>query len=589
MSESVAETVRLLLLSREYPAALAAARATGQAPGVQSRLERMCLARMGRYTEAALAGQAVVASGAAEPEDRFRLAEILLRQSRGADALEHGLAALLARPDEARYVVPVVQAVLLDPLLEPLLDRALARLGGSGIAPQRQAGPGVNLPVDLPHYRPYEGPHPWVMGLVKAAPEIEFCRARPHVEDLAAAIRAHLPRAFDLVAQLCRIHPLVTRTDAAAYVASRFPSCLYGVDGAAIDLLPFVPMSLAERPFVTVFDVVGNLFSPPQAFEDGEASWWSTPLYWIQRAALESPACAAIITNYLETASLLGRFFGSERIERKCVFINPVFSIDELDEARARRREQRRSGDVVTLMFTASANWRDENFYSRGGVDVLNAFLDLAEAYPGLRLILRSQLPETLSPRLRAAVESHPRIVWRPGFLAWDAFRQLLLEADLFVMPSVGIYRNGLVQAMRWGIVPVISDAMHAHEMVADGTTGVIVRGRGFRASVSAADHRYIGDWSDIMRATDRPADRTFHERFQAALVALIEAPDRIEACRARLLAAPGPHCYGEADRATFVATMQEAIAGAGSVDLSAAAVFPVQPSRPPGNLARPG
>jgi hypothetical protein len=93
---------------------------------------------------------------------------------------------------------------------------------------------------------------------------------------------------------------------------------------------------------------------------------------------------------------------------------------------------------------------------------------------------------------------------------------------------------------MRWGIVPVIGDAMHAHEMVADGTNGIVVNGRGFRASVSAADQRYVGDWSALLCATDRPADRMFHERFQAALVGLIEAPERIAAFRANLLEAPG-------------------------------------------------
>ncbi|MGB8842091.1 MAG: glycosyltransferase, partial [Aliidongia sp.] len=433
---------------------------------------------------------------------------------------------------------------------------------------------------------PYEGPHPWVMGLVKAAPELSFHRAVPEIADLAAAIRAHLPRALDLTRQLCCIHPLVGRADAAAYVASRFPSCLYGVEAAAIDLLPFVPMSLGERPFVMVFDVIGNLFSPPQPFEDTEVSSWGTPSYWIMRAALEAPACAAIITNYLEAAPLLGSFFGSRTIEHKAVFVNPVFSVDEMGEARARARAPRNDG-AVTLLFTASANWRDEGFYIRGGVDVLNTFLELAERYPTLRLILRSRLPDTLSARLREAVAGHPRIIWRPGFVAWEEFRQLLSEADLFVMPSVGIYRNGLVQAMRWGIVPVISDAMHAHEMVADGTNGLVVNGRGFRASVSATDQRYVGDWSDLLRATDRPADPTFHARFQAALAGLIEAPERIAAFRANLLEAPSRHCYGEADRRRFVTTLQDAIARAPTIDLSPEAVFPVQPRLRPGSVER--
>jgi glycosyltransferase involved in cell wall biosynthesis len=588
MGEAVpgaAETVRMLLLSREYPAALAAARAAGPLPsGERHRLERMALARMGRFAEAAAAGEEVVATGAAEPEDRFRLAEILLKLARTGAALDHGLCALTARPDEARFVVPVVEAVLRDPRLAERLAVGLAALGGNGARPLRRAGTGVNLPVDLPYYRPYEGPHPWVMGLVEAAPELAFCRTLPEIADLAAAIRTHLPRALELTDRLCRVHPLVGRGDAAAYVASRFPSCLYGVDGAAVDLLPFVPMSLGERPFVMVFDVIGNLFSPPQPFEDSEADSRATPSYWILRAALEAPACAAIVTNYREAAPLLGGFFGSERIERKSVFVNPICPVAESGEVQ--RRAAAPSGAAVTLLFTASANWRDEGFYGRGGVDVLNAFLDLAEQHSALRLILRSGIPMNLSPRLRRAVTNHPRIFWRPGFLPLAEFRSLLIEADLFVMPSVGVYRNGLVQAMSWGIVPVVSDAMHAHELVADGETGLVVTGRGCRASVCAADQRYVGDWSDVLRATDCPADRMFYERFVGALAGLIAAPERIASFRERLLANPGTHCHGEADRRRFVATLQAAIESAGGIDLSAEAVFPAQPLHRPRRIA---
>jgi glycosyltransferase involved in cell wall biosynthesis len=539
-------------------------------------LERRVLARMGNFLAAAEAGWRAIAVEGVEPEDYYRLAQILLKIGAPEEALGHGLAALRARPDETRYVVPVVEAVLTAPRLE---QRLRVALGAGGIPPEKGIGPAINLPVDLPHYGPFDGPHPWVMGLVEAVPEFAFTRQKPVIADLAAAMLAGLPRALALTDQLTRIHPLVDRRAAAQYVAHRFPSCLYPVEGAALDLLPFLPMSLAERPFVMVFDFLGNLFSPPQPFEDMEVDPRKTPMFWILRAAFESAACRGIIANYAEVGPLLGRFFQSPAIEAKTVFINPVSSIDELREAAAVTPERPTPPPgQVTLLFTSSLRWKEEGFYARGGVDVVNAFLALAETHPGLRLILRSGLPASLSPRLREAITSHPRILWRPDFMDWPAYRAMLLEADLFVMPAVTMYRNGLIQAMRWGIVPVIADCMHAHELVRDGETGLVVRGRGHRASVSAADGRYVGDWVDLLRGVDRPADATFFERFTEALTGLIATPARIATLRARLLADPGSHCYGPADRDRFAGLLARALDGAEAADLSPEAVFPVQP-----------
>ncbi len=584
MPEARAEAVRLHLLSRDYEAALDVARSAGDlAPGIQKRLERMALARAGRFAEAAAAGRIVVASEIAEPEDYFRLAEIVLRSGTPAEALAAGLSALQQCPDVIRYLVPVVQAVLLQPSLEPALRHDLSALDNGLPPPRHERGDLVGLPVDLPYYQTLEGAHPWVMGLVGAAQEIGFLRQRPAIGNLAAAVLATLPRALALTEQLTRIHKLVTREEAAAYVALRFPSGLYAAPGAGIDLLPFAPMSLVERPFVMIFDVIGNIFAPPMPFEDCQVDSRRTAHYWIMRAALEAPACLAIVTNYREVAPLLGGFFGSARIAEKCVFVNPATSLDEVaDESMA---VEKRPGEKLTLLFTSSMNWRNETFYIRGGVDVLNAFLDLAEQYPQLHLVFRSRLPDNLSPRLRAAVATHPRIRWLTGFVPWDDYRQILAEADLFVMPAVLPYRNGLVQAMRWGIVPVIADCMHAHEVLDSGVTGIVVPGRGFRASVSAIDQRYCGDWADILRATDRPADRIFFERYRAALEGLIQEPSRIAEMRRNLLTAPSSHSYGPADGARFSATLAAAIAAAPGIDLSPEAVFPTQPPIRPGSL----
>jgi glycosyltransferase involved in cell wall biosynthesis len=177
----------------------------------------------------------------------------------------------------------------------------------------------------------------------------------------------------------------------------------------------------------------------------------------------------------------------------------------------------------VTLLFTSSRQPTAESFFGRGGVDALNAFLTLAKHRPWLRLLVRTGLPPNISDRLMDEILNHPQIEWYPDRLDWSEYRRLFERADIYLLPAVTAYRNGLVQARQWSVVPVVSDGAHMREMVQDGITGVIVKGRRSVSNLNTSNGRFVQDWVSILQANDQPADPAFFQKYVAALGELVD------------------------------------------------------------------
>jgi glycosyltransferase involved in cell wall biosynthesis len=98
------------------------------------------------------------------------------------------------------------------------------------------------------------------------------------------------------------------------------------------------------------------------------------------------------------------------------------------------------------------------------------------------------------------------------GWLDPAAKAAELAAADVFVLPS---HDEGLpmalLEAMAWGLVPVVSTAGAMGEVVRDGANGLIVRA-GDPADIEAALRRVVSD--DALRAELSQAARADAESF---------------------------------------------------------------------------
>lgn len=121
-----------------------------------------------------------------------------------------------------------------------------------------------------------------------------------------------------------------------------------------------------------------------------------------------------------------------------------------------------------TVLFVGGS-WTDKSFQAKGGVEVAEAWLRLYRSFPTYRMVMLSSPPPNLVKRLNDAgveVGAVPR-----RRLLQEIFprsRVILLPS---MMDSVGY---SVLEAMNFGVVPVVSDHFAMPEIVDDA--GVIVR-----------------------------------------------------------------------------------------------------------------
>ena len=179
--------------------------------------------------------------------------------------------------------------------------------------------------------------------------------------------------------------------------------------------------------------------------------------------AFASPNCRRVITwSELTRRSILesldcSRFGGKIEVVR---FAPP---------ARPRFESARRSGRL-RLLFLGTAN-APGAFNIRGGREVLEAFTALAQRYPNVELVVRSELP----PGVRSRYRGHPRVLFAEGVLTAEELDGLYRSSDVFLFPAYYSPWMTTLEAMSYGL-PVITTNVYANpEMVQDGVSGFVV------------------------------------------------------------------------------------------------------------------
>lgn len=241
--------------------------------------------------------------------------------------------------------------------------------------------------------------------------------------------------------------------------------------------LTSVPYTVGQAPWVIEIEDPTTLFFP--FVENGRTSNLDVralPCFAQVKALLEADHCRGIVTHMRGTAELLPVLFRSEKIARKIAF-GPL-------GVPLPSRFQTHDGDgPIDLLFTNSWHQGANNFFLRGGLDVLEAFDLLRRRFPNVRLTLRSALPELSERHARLIRDGWVRVI--PGFVSAGAMRELLAESHVYLLPAARIHVVSLLQAMATGLAVVASDGWGFDEYVEHGRTGLLVPGRHGRTSWS--------------------------------------------------------------------------------------------------------
>jgi len=394
----------------------------------------------------------------------------------------------------------------------------------------------VAAPWRTPIFQWLGGDHPMMTSLLAPRAGYEFLLDMPEPTD---AHRAQAAAERDaLVAELAAAAPGVPREAIVKFAESRDLESQAQLAAAEADLaLPHsMPFVFGQRPWLAHIEELMTLFAPFLWHgKTANADVRSMPVWALVRAMLESDRCRAVSSHLRHSHEFIGKLFDSPKIRAKSHYI--PFGIDFPPDVRARieaAQQARAERSGCTFLFTNSWGQHDESFVLRGGMETLAAFGALVARRPDCRLILRTQVPKLFGPDFEKFVRSIPNVEIVDTKLAFGDFVDLFLRADVFLIPSCGLHTVSLLQAMACGAATIASDAPAVDEFIADGETGIAVKGRLGRTS-------WYDAWG-FLNQTFEPMMRSYDAEFAANLGAAMEELARDRARRLALSRAGRDH-----------------------------------------------
>jgi glycosyltransferase involved in cell wall biosynthesis len=259
----------------------------------------------------------------------------------------------------------------------------------------------------------------------------------------------------------------------ARFIHSRhFLSQLLLAPNRGLVFLTSMPYTFGQNPWVIEIEDPTTLFYP--LIQNGQTSDLridESPYLPIVKALLESEACKGVVTHIRSTAALVPKLFDSETIREKVRYT-------PLGVPLPSRWQRHPDGNdhEIHLLFINSWCQVPENFFVRGGLDVLEAFAILRERYPQLRLTLRTALPALDAHYHRILESGGVRLIQR--FLTTEEMSALHAESHIFLLPAARIHIVSLLQAMSYGLAVVGSDGWGMEEYLHHERNGLVVQGR---------------------------------------------------------------------------------------------------------------
>lgn len=279
-----------------------------------------------------------------------------------------------------------------------------------------------------------------------------------------------------------------------------------------LTFLTSMPYTYGQNPWVIEIEDPTTLFYP--LVQNGHTCGMelaASPYFPVVKALLEADHCKAILTHMRSTAELVPALFRSEAISKKVVYAPLGVPLP----ARWQRHEPQADGEPIELLFINSWCQVPENFYVRGGLDVLEAFAILRERYPRLRLTMRTALPALHDHYLRIIEGGGIRIVNR--FLTNEEMAALHADSHVYLLPAARVHIVSLLQAMSYGLAVVGSDGWGMEEYLEHERTGLVVRGRYGKAS-----------WADTEAGMLRENYETMYTPDPEAVAGIVETVSRL-------------------------------------------------------------
>ncbi len=338
----------------------------------------------------------------------------------------------------------------------------------------------VGVPWNAPDLQRFNGDHPLPGSLIADYPGYEFDFA------LSPADSGNIRRAQDeadaLRRGLATVTPALSAEEIEEFVMSRgLQTQAMMLNPCDLHFLHTAPLTHGTRPWILHIEEMVTLFAPfVWHGTSANVNIRAHPAYRMVKKLLESPTCRAVFSHLSHSRDFLPVLFDSEILARKVHHIPLGIEFSAAATQKIVERQGERGGlPVRTFLFTNSWSQHESSFVLRGGNDVIRAFLGLVAKYPDARLIVLSTLPVShYGEGFRDLVRRIPNLTLIERRATDDELVELMMAADVFLVPSVGLHALSILRSMYCGLPTLVSDAPGNDEYVTHDRTGVVVPGR---------------------------------------------------------------------------------------------------------------
>lgn len=239
------------------------------------------------------------------------------------------------------------------------------------------------------------------------------------------------------------------------------------------------PFPSLRRPFVFHCEMFAPVWFPFSQQGSGRLERVNeTREYY--RSIFASPLCLGVFSHVPETLHSLSQFFSDPIIDKKLFPSRIGLSAKAVYDPTIPAQS---SVQCPRFLFVNSANQNPSNFFRRGGHIALRFWKEyLAEGREGL-LMLRCAKPsdeelDEYGVDVSLVREQTGRsIIWGQDYLANHEINALMASAHFFLLPSASLHSVSIMQAMKLGAIPVVTDTIGTSVYVADDDTGIVLRG----------------------------------------------------------------------------------------------------------------
>jgi glycosyltransferase involved in cell wall biosynthesis len=246
-----------------------------------------------------------------------------------------------------------------------------------------------------------------------------------------------------------------------------------------IELHHTAPFPSLKRPFVFHCESFAPILFPFAQQGSGDVKRHEE-LREHYRGLFAHPFCLGIFSHVPDTLHALQAFLSEPAIDGKLFFSRAGLSADTFLNCDL---EHKPSLSRPRFLFFSSADQNPANIFRRGGHLVLRFWKEfISEGRDGL-LIMRCAKPSDIElcehgvdlPWVQSEIGRS--IIWDQGYLAGYEMHSLIGSAHFVLLPSASLPAVSIMEAMRAGTIPVVSDSVGTSAYVTDEEYGIVLHG----------------------------------------------------------------------------------------------------------------